>query len=232
MAASGSGSANGGLGPLQHERGPVPRARLQRGWLIALVVLAVVAVPLVLVLRSQRADRDARDAAAQRRAVAAELVRLKRVQAPHRASSATVRPAPGASAAQLLRARAALVDAVRGSILTDARARVGSGEIEGPVRRVTCGPIARDPAAIPDDRVLSKPVGRYDCLAVRRSIAGADLGYPFVAALDFRRWTYVWCRNTPPQSERGKVLAQVRLERACLAARGKALGTGYAVTPD
>ena len=232
MAASEGGSANGGLGPLQHERAPPRRAPSQRRWLIGFAVLAVGAVPLVLVLRGQRADRDARDAAAERRAVAAEVVRLKRVQAPHRASATAVQPTSGASAAQRLRARAALVDAVRGSILTDARGRVTTGEIEGPVLRVTCGPIARDPAAITDDRVLSKPIGRYDCLAVRRSIAGADLGYPFVAALDFRRGTYVWCRNTPPQSERGKVLAQVRLERACLAARGKALGTGYAVTPD
>jgi len=79
-------------------------------------------------------------------------------------------------------------------------------------------------------------VGRYDCLAVRLSAAtasgrSADLGYPFVAALDFTRFTYVWCRNTPPQGERGVALAQVRLARACLAARGRALGTGYATVP-
>ena len=60
---------------------------------------------------------------------------------------------------------------------------------------------------------------------------GRELGYPFVAALDFRRFTYVWCRNTPPQSERGQALAFVRLDRACLAAKGKALGTGYVDVP-
>jgi hypothetical protein len=145
-------------------------------------------------------------------------------------------PAAGATAAQRLAARRDLVGAARASILRDARARAASGELEGPIAKVTCGTIARDPAAIPDDRVLERRVGRYDCLAVKRSAATsssrtADIGYPFVTALDFTRFTYVWCRNTPPQGERGVALAQVRLARACLAARGRALGTGYAAVP-
>ena len=91
---------------------------------------------------------------------------------------------------------------------------------------------------MPDDRVLTKPIGRYDCVAVQRRHQGrhrrsrsASLGYPFVAALDFRRFTYVWCRNTPAQGERGVALAFVRLDRACLAAKGRALGTGYVDVP-
>ena len=75
---------------------------------------------------------------------------------------------------------------------------------------------------MPDDRVLSKAIGRYDCVAVQcAAVQGGktvgELGYPFVAALDFRRYTYVICRNTPAQSEAGKALAYVRLDRACLA---------------
>ena len=90
---------------------------------------------------------------------------------------------------------------------------------------------------MPDDRVLTKAIGRYDCVAEKDDIKGSQgstlgsLGYPFVAALDFDRFTYVWCRNTPPQSERGQALAFVRLDRACLAAKGRALGTGYADVP-
>ena len=98
-------------------------------------------------------------------------------------------------------------------------------------------PAGRAPDAVSDDKVLAKPIGRYDCVAVKDDIKGASggsvgrLGYPFVAALDFTRFTYVWCRNTPPQSERGPALAFVRLDRACLAAKGRALGTGYADVP-
>ena len=46
-----------------------------------------------------------------------------------------------------------------------------------------------------------------------------------------RSFTYVWCRNTPGQGERGVALAFVRLDRACLAAKGRALGTGYVDVP-
>lgn len=219
-----------GLGPLDHER-IGPRRRRRGAWIAAVLAGAIAVTALVLVLREQHRDRDAADAGRERRAAAAEVARLRRVQAPHEGAAADLRPAPDASAAERLAARAALVDAARASILRDARGRAARGELEGPVLRVTCGTIARDPSATPDDRVLARRTGRYDCLAVRTSAASADLGYPFVAALDFRRFTYVWCRNTPPQGERGVALAQVRLARACLAARGRALGTGYAVVP-
>ncbi len=224
-----------GLGPLAQER-IVPPPRRGRRWIGALVLVALAVVPLVLVLRAQHQARLRADAARDRRLAAAEVVRLRRVQAPRRGAARALLPGTGATAAERLRARRSLVGAVRASILRDARARVAAGEIEGPIAAVTCGTIARDPDAIPDDRVLARPVGRYDCLAVRRSAATAsgrsvDLGYPFVAALDFTRFTYVWCRNTPPQGERGVVLAQIRLDRACLAARGRALGTGYAAVP-
>ncbi|HEX2105036.1 MAG TPA: hypothetical protein VHF51_15370, partial [Solirubrobacteraceae bacterium] len=135
-----------------------------------------------------------------------------------------------------LAARAALVRRVEARITADARARARRGEIDGPIRASECGPFLRAPHAVPDDRVLGKRIGRYDCVAVKGDIRkdGASvgrLGYAFVAALDFDRFTYVWCRNTPAQSERGEALAVVRLERACLAATGPPVGTGYADVP-
>jgi hypothetical protein len=203
------------------------------GGTIGLIVLAAI-VALVLHAKSQR---DARQRAADARAVAAERVRLKRLQAPHRGAARDLRPPRGAGRTELLAARAALVRRAEASITRDARARVRTGEIAGPIGASQCGPFLRAPGAVPDDRVLSKAIGRYDCIAVRGSISGrggasvGSIGYPFVAALDFRRFTYVWCRNTPPQSERGQALAFVRLDRACLAAKGRALGTGYVDVP-
>jgi hypothetical protein len=110
--------------------------------------------------------------------------------------------------------------------------RIAAGEIQGPVSHTECGPFLRAPDAVPDDRVLSKPIGRYDCVAIQSNAVQSgkvvgSLGYPFVAALDFRRYTYVICRNTPAQSEAGKALAYVRLDRACLATKTAAVGTGY-----
>ena len=203
------------------------------GGAVALVVLALV----VVVVLNAKADRDARQRAADARAAAAERVRLTKLQAPHRGAAADLRPAAGASDSERLAARAALVKRVEGSITRDARVRAKTGELAGPISGSECGPFLRAPDAVPDDRVLTKAIGRYDCVAVRDDIKGAGggsvgrLGYPFVATLDFDRFTYVWCRNTPPPSERGTALAFVRLDRACLAAKGRALGTGYADVP-
>jgi hypothetical protein len=203
------------------------------GGAVALVVLAVV----VAIVLNAKSDRDARQRAADARAVAAERVRLTKLQAPHRGAAPDLRPPVNATGQERLAARAALVKAVEGAITRDAQGRARRGEIDGPIRSSECGPYLRAPDAVPDDKVLTKTIGRYDCVAVKDFIQGDSgssvgrLGYPFVAALDFRRFTYVWCRNTPPQSERGESLAFVRLDRACLAAKGRALGTGYVDVP-
>ena len=89
---------------------------------------------------------------------------------------------------------------------------------------------------MPDDQVLSKPIGRYDCVAVQGDAVHSGqtvgkIGYAFVAALNFRSFTYVTCRNSPAQGEAGKPLAFVRLDRACIATKSRAIGGGY-VDPD
>jgi hypothetical protein len=198
-----------------------------------IVAVAVIAV----VLSDVSSDRSKREQSAAEKAMAAEKVRLRRLQAPHRGSATQLRPAPGASDQTLLGARAALVTAAEASITRDAQGRARAGELQGPIARTECGPLLKAKDAVPDDRILSKPIGRYDCVAVKRSVTGdagqsvGRLGFAFVAALDFKRYTYVWCRNTPAQGERGVALAFVRLDRACLAAKGRALGTGYVDVP-
>jgi hypothetical protein len=201
----------------------------------AALVVAVAAIALVL--NAVVSNRDTRERSAAEKAVAAEKARLRRLQAPHRGSAAALRPPAGATDAQLLAARAALVKAAESSITRDAQARDRAGELQGPIVGTECGPLLKAKDAVPDDRILSKPIGRYDCVAVKRAITGESgqsvgrLGFAFVAALDFKRFTYVWCRNTPAQGERGVALAFVRLDRACLAAKGRALGTGYVDVP-
>jgi type II secretory pathway pseudopilin PulG len=216
----------------RHQR----RRRRLIGATIAAVLIAVLAVIAVIAL-SDRSDREAADKAEQTRRVAALRVRIARQQAPHRGAARDLRPPASATDAQLLATRKALVGAVERQITDDARARVKTGELTGPFSHTTCGPILKSKAAIPDDRVLSKSIGRYDCVAVKRAVTlhpgqkVAELGYAFVAALNFKTYTYTWCRNNPAQGEAGKALVFVRLARACLAAKGKALGTGYVAAP-
>jgi hypothetical protein len=217
-------------------RAPRLRGRRRRAvqWAAALTAV-VAAVVIALVVAGIQADRSDRQRAADARVVAAERIRLARLQAPHLGAAADLRPA-GADDAARLAARAGLVRRVEARITRDAQARARAGEIAGPIRATECGPFLRAPDAVPDDRMLSRAIGRYDCVAVKSDIrqdgrSVGRLGYPFVAALDFRRFTYVWCRNTPAPGERGKPLAFVRLDRACLAAKGRPIGTGYADVP-
>ncbi len=214
----------------------VRRRRIAIGAAAALLV-AGVAVLAVLTLRSH--DRaTARERAGVGLRVAALRARLKRIQAPHHGSARSLLPPAGATPAERLAARRALVVAVQDRITADARARARAGELDGPIAATECGPILRSKQAIPDDRVLRLHIGRYDCVAVKRQILDgrgvhvADLGHPFVAALNFDTFTYTWCRNTPAQGEAGVPLVFVRLQRACLAAKGRALATGYVDVPD
>lgn len=205
-------------------------------WAAVLGGTVVVAVLVLgaLALQESRRERERADAA---RAVRSERARLRRLQAPRRAAAPDLRPARDAGPEERLAARAALVRRAEALITRDARARVRSGEIDGPIRATECGPYLRAPDAVPDDRVLTRSIGRYDCVAVKADIRDEDdasvgrLGYAFVAAVDFDRFAVTWCRNTPAQSERGRALGTVRLDRACLAAKGPPLRNGYVDVP-
>jgi hypothetical protein len=202
---------------------------------VGILVLAVLGAAIA-VIAHDGSTREARDRVVHARLVAAEVARLRRTQAPHRGADVALKPPAGASRAQLLAARHRFVVAVQDAITADAKRRIGTGELKGPVGHTACGPFLRSPDAVPDDRVLSKPIGRYDCIAIQSdAVQGGktvgSLGYAFVAALDFRSYHYVICRNTPAQSEAGKALAYVRLDRACLMTKTAAVGSGY-VDPD
>ena len=225
-------AAFAGFGARDDTPPPPPDPRRRRTLVIAVAAAVLVAVAATVVLLVQKSEREERDAASLKVAVAAERVRLKRIQAPHEGAVGDLKPSAGATATQQRAARAELVRTVEAAITADAQDRVRSGELDGPIGTTECGPIARRPDAVPDDRVLSKTIGRYDCVAVKTDVQKdgqtvGKLGHPFVAAVDFKRFSYVYCRNTPPQSERGQVLVSVRLDRRCLAATGRALGTGY-----
>jgi hypothetical protein len=211
----------------------VVRRRRAVRWGVAgagVAIACAVALPLLL---SDKSHREARERVATARLVSAERARIARYQAPHDGEARSLRPGPHASAVRRLAARAALVRALEAAITHDAQARAVRHELDGPISGAQCGPLLRSPDAVPDDRVLAKPIGRYDCVAAKADVRSngrsvGTFGYPFVAALDFRRFTYTWCRNTPAHGEAGKALVFVRLDRRCLAATGPAVGSGYA----
>lgn len=215
--------------------------RLSRAWrrgLLGTGALALVALLAWLVpqLVSYRRRSDERARASHAAIVAAERARLRAEQRPHRGQALSLRPAPGATRAQRLRARRLLVGRVEAAITADARARIARGGLSGrPPSSTSCGPLVRN-QVIGDEEDLSRPIGRYSCVAVQRdAVQGGStvglFGIPFVAAVDFRRFTYVWCKDNPAANAAQTGLVFERLSRACLAARGKAFGTGYVESP-
>jgi hypothetical protein len=215
------------------ERPPRLNRAARRG-LLALAVLAVGAIAgwAVPQLVSFRHSSDSRARAGEARIIAAERTRVIAEQRPHRGQARALKPPPGAAPEARLRARRGLVTAAESSITADARARVAAGLLSGAAPTHTqCGPLVRDQVA-GDEEDLTKPIGRYSCVAVVSDAEQAGkhvgvFGIPFVAALDFRRFTYVWCKDNPASNPGSTGPVFVRLARACLATRGRAFGTGY-----
>jgi hypothetical protein len=206
--------------------------------LIAVAALAVVgfAVWLVPRLVDFRHHSDAQVRASRAALVARERARLIAEQRPHHGSAVALRPAAHAPASDRLRARRSLVGYVEASITADARARIAHGLLSGkPPSHTSCGPLVRNQITR-DEEDLTKPVGRYSCVAVVRDAVQHGkrvglFGIPFVAAVDFKRFTYVWCKDNPAANAAETGLVFVRLSRECLATHGKAFGTGYLESP-
>jgi hypothetical protein len=209
-------------------------------WALGVLALTGMVVACILILPGVLEERDAgnaRRAAAQRALEAAERKRLIREQRPVHGRG--VREPRRGTDAERLAARAALVVAAESAILAAARRRVAAGQLKGAVQRAECGPLIRTPGRPADDRVLTRPTGRYDCVAVQADVIRsgkkvATYGHPFIAALDFHRGTFTFCKDNKAQSERGKSLARVRLAPECfgLPPDAPVLGNGYVIPPD
>jgi hypothetical protein len=207
---------------------------------IAGALAAVAALWAILpgVFNAKR-EKDAKAARVEAQHVAAERARLIREQRPVRGRAHGLARLPAdAPAAERLAQRRALVDQTEAAILADARKRIAAGQLDGPVTKVSCGPLVRSPDNAGDEEDLSKRLGRYDCVAVKRDVVDEHgkvvglLGHPFVATIDFGRRSWVLCKDNKVPGERGKPLAKVRLDPACVGAEGqKVVGNGYAA-PD
>ena len=181
-----------------------------RGLLVGAVVLgamvagaAALLVPQIDESKQRTAAADARERAQQRAARRAATIAEQR---PRRLVVASLRPAAGAPAAERVAARTALLARAQLEITADARRRAATGELSGRPGATECGSYPpRDP---PPERDLSARAGVYDCLVVLRAIeatgtnVAGKLGYPFRAVLDFRAFSFVWCKTNPVPGER------------------------------
>jgi len=184
---------------------PFPRRRAAVGGVVlaaAIAAAGVVAIPRI-------DDAKSKSAAAERRALAerraAERRRLEAEQVAVRGRAA--KPAGRLTRVEKLSARRALLRKVEGAIATDARRRVRAGAMTGRILRAECAP-SPGIQERGGERDLRVPRSGYDCLAVTRDIPATGtntsgrLGHPFRAVLDFRRFTFAFCKTNPPAGER------------------------------
>jgi hypothetical protein len=177
--------------------------------LVALIAFAVVLVPGLRQSSDERSAAEQRERAEQR----AERVRqLEAEQRPRVARSASVAPA-GAPASARLAARARLMDELTAAILTDARARVRRGELNGRIRRVDCEPFPRSLDDSGADKDLARRRGRFACLAVTAEFSGGAIGHRYRVLADFQTGRYAFCKVTgQPEPSREQL---VTTPRAC-----------------
>jgi hypothetical protein len=211
-------------------------------WTLGALALAAAIVTAILVtpgIRETKAERATRLAREQTARVTKTRARLIREQRPVRGVATGIAPlGPDATDSERRQARRALVVALEQAIYTDAQVRIRRKTLDGPVRFVECGPLVRSPDGITDDEVLTKTLGRYDCVGVQRDVRRfgrtvALFGHPYVGTVDFTKNRYVFCKDNKVPGERGQALAKVTLAPECLGLSKDAerLGDGY-VQPD
>lgn len=170
--------------------------RLPPAGKVGVALLPFVAIALVLALGPgmERGKDERASAEAQRleQARAERVERLRREQEP--------RFARGEPAATSLQARRRLLTEAALTVRADARARVEAGTLSGPIRRVECEPYPRSVERRGAHEDLSRPVGRYACLAVTAAFGasaeheGGAIGHPYRVRIDFDSGRYAFCK--------------------------------------
>ena len=195
--------------PRDVEVAPPPSARtLAIAGAVLLILVAGAAaliVPAIDSSKERSAAAQAREDAQRREASRRETIREQR---PRTLDAAALLPAAGASDAQLVSAREALLRRAETAISDDARARADAGELEGNPRETRCEPYPRrsDRADWPD-RDPATERGVYDCLVFVRAVPETEsnisgrIGYAFRAVLDFERFGVTWCKSNPVPGE-------------------------------
>jgi hypothetical protein len=201
--APGAGSGAPGSSGDQYE--PLPGLAGLPAWIwgrlppagkVGVALLPVVAVGLVLALgpgiEQGKEERASAEAERLERARAERVERQRREQQP--------RFARGEPAAASLPARRHLLAEASVAVRRDARARVQTGALSGPIRRVQCEPYPRTVDRPGAEENPSRRFGRYACLAVTAAFgataeheAGA-IGHPYRVRIDFDSGRYAFCK--------------------------------------
>ena len=157
---------------------------------------AALIVPRIEEGKDERAEEERRRDAAFEAAKQRELARETRPKA-----GRGDRPEGPLTPAEERRARRALVGDLERAITRDARKRVKTGELEGPILATECR--INPPSRRPLERDLSVPRMDYQCLAVKsRDPQGRfTVGHSFEATVYYERYRFRWAKACYPPGE-------------------------------
>jgi hypothetical protein len=193
---------------------PIPWRKIGLGTLAGIVVLGIALAIMVPRIDHGKAVRAAATAQFENRARAANVARIIREQRPRHGADAALKPAAGATPAEQAAARSQLLAQVEASILADSRAREKTGEMRHVVGPTTC-------KVTPGTTVRN--LGVYDCFAptghikaTKGNVSGV-IGYPFRAVVDYRSFSYAFCKTEqfPGEMMIPKASQVVKLPPAC-----------------
>jgi hypothetical protein len=176
-----------------------PRARKPAAFTAAVLgVAAAVALALSIpAITESKDERAASEAQAQRERKAQHVAEL---QAQARVREGVGTPARGLTGATAVEARLALSHDLAAAVLSDAKARVRSGELTQSVDRVECERFPRRVGSDDPARDPSLRTGRYACLAITADAPRTEtqnpssVGYPYRAFVHFDSGQYAFCR--------------------------------------
>jgi hypothetical protein len=177
-----------------------PRARKIVAVVAALLLLGGVVTAILLGPRIAESNREraADQRRAEQRADAAERARLAAEQRPR---TGTLAPGPSAAA----------IAGVEDAITRDAAARVGTGELDTPVKRTACRELGRQ-----GPRLVLACTAVTSELKPSAGVRGVIVGYPYRGAVSPAGGRYAFCKTSGRPGEGSYTRrAQVELPRAC-----------------
>lgn len=170
--------------------------RLPRAGRIAVAMLPVVVVALIVLLGPGiDASKEERSRSEAARLAQLRAERNERIRAEQRP-----RFRRGAPAGTDLERRTALADAIPAAVERDAKARVATGALDGPIRSVRCEPYPRTVDGTGAHLDPGRRTGRYSCLAVTTNVAATErseaaaIGHPYRIRVDFETGRFALCR--------------------------------------
>jgi hypothetical protein len=179
--------------PRDVEVPPIPWRKVAVLTGVGALVVGIALAVMIPRINEGKAERARADAAKEAQVRAANRERVIKLQQPRTGRFVALKPEKNASPAEVASARARFLSSVQTAITADAQKRAAAGEISRVQGPTTCTRAAGTRA--------SGPVGVFDCYTVVRKVpkvktnVAGSIGYPFRAVLDYKAFTYAFCRT-------------------------------------